>query len=112
AKLGMRAEYTWWHTSFGKRAVRSTLLSDRCDVFMGLPADQELMPTVVVTRPFVAVGWAIIAPAHVAASRLDALDGRRVGVVFGSTPQMLVAARDRMTGVTFRSDEDALDALA
>jgi len=112
AKLGLRVEYTWWHTSFGKRAVRSTLLSDRCDAFMGLPADEDFMPTVAVTRPFVAVGWAIITPPQVMASRLDDLDGRRVGVVFGSTPQMLVAQRDRITGVTFRNDEDALDALA
>ena len=42
-RLGTRTEYTWWHTEYGQRAVRNTLLADRCDVFFGLPNDPGFM---------------------------------------------------------------------
>src|SRR5262249_13728808 len=29
ARLGARTEYTWWHTSYGQRALRNTLFADR-----------------------------------------------------------------------------------
>lgn len=113
ANLGVRTEYIWWRTYFGKRSVRSTLLSDRCDAFFGLPGDTEFMDrSVSLTRPFLDVGYAIIAPAALTVARLDDLKARRIAVAFGSTPQLALAVRGGFQTVTFRLPEEALDALA
>lgn len=112
ARMGVGAEYTWWRTYFGKRSVRNTLLADRCDAFFGLPGDTDFMDrSVALTRPFLEVGYAIIAPGSLAFSRLDDLKSRRVAVVFGSTPQLMLAVRGGFQAVTFRLPEEALDAL-
>jgi ABC-type amino acid transport substrate-binding protein len=110
-RLGLRTEYAWWHTFYGKRAVRNTLLADRCDAFFGLPHDTDFMGrSLTLSRPFLDVGWAVIAPGPVA--RVDDLRTRRLAVVFRSTPQLVLAARGGFQTVTFRTDEEALDALA
>ena len=109
ARLGMRTEYTWWRTYFGMRSVRSTLLADRCDVFFGLPQSGFMGRSLTMTPPFLDVGYALIAQDR---SGATALKGRRVAVVFGSTPQLTLAARDGVRTVTFRLPEEALDALA
>ena len=113
ARLGARTEYAWWYTFYGKRAVRNTLLADRCDAFFGLPHDGDFMGrNLSLTRPFLDVGWAIIAPGHVTVTHVDELKTRRLAVVFRSTPQLLLATRGGFQTTTFRTDEDALDALA
>jgi ABC-type amino acid transport substrate-binding protein/cytochrome c5 len=113
ARLGMTTEYTWWYTFFGKRAVRNTLLSDRCDAFFGLPHDADFMgPNLALTRPFLDVGYAIVAPGRLTFAHVEDLKGRRVAVVFRTTPQMVLASRDGFAAVTFKEDEQALDALA
>jgi ABC-type amino acid transport substrate-binding protein len=112
ARLGLRTEYAWWYTFYGKRAVRNTLLADRCDAFFGLPHDTDFMGrTLILTRPFLDVGWAVAAPPTVAFTRLDDLKGRRLGVVFRSGPQLTLAMRSNFTTTTFRTDEEALAAL-
>jgi ABC-type amino acid transport substrate-binding protein len=112
SRLNARAEYTWWRTYFGKRSVRSTLLQDRCDAFFGLPADGDFMGrSLAMTRPFLDVGYAIIAPATLPFSRPAELKLRRVAVTFASLPQLLLAQRDFRT-VTYKVDEQALEALA
>jgi ABC-type amino acid transport substrate-binding protein len=113
ARLGTRASYFWWRSYFGKRAVRNTLLSDRCDAYFGLPYDQGFMSqSVTLTRPFLAIGYAVVAPPTLALASLDSLRGRRVAVTFGSSPQTLLAERAGSEVVTFREAEEALDALA
>ena len=112
AKLGVRTEYAWWYTFYGKRAIRNTLLADRCDAFFGLPDDPAFMErSVVLTRSFLDVGWAIIAPAQLSFRKIDDLESKRLGVVFGSPPQLLLAVRGGFRTTTFRTDADALDAL-
>ena len=94
ARLGVGTEYAWWYTFYGKRAVRNTLLPDRCDAFFGLPADADFMGrNLIVTRAFLDVGWAIIAPGRVTFSHVDELKSRRLAVVFRSMPQLLLATR-------------------
>jgi polar amino acid transport system substrate-binding protein len=112
AKLGVVTEYAWWYTFYGKRAVRNTLLADRCDAFFGLPHDADFMGhNLSQTRPFLDVGWALIAARRVPFARVDDLKGRRVAVVFRSTPQLLLAARGGFQTSTFRTDDEALEAL-
>jgi len=113
ARMGARAEHVWWPSDFGKRAVRNTLLSDRCDAYFGLPHGGGFMgQSVTVTRPFLEVGYAVIAPAGLPLSSLADLRGRRVGVQFASYPQLLLSAREGYELVTFRLADEVLEALA
>lgn len=112
-RLSMPAEYVWWHTFYGKRAVRNTLLADRCEAFIGLPHDSDFMGRALIrTRPFLDVGWAIIAPPQLSFAAIDDLKSRQVAVVFRSMPQLLLAVRGGFQTTTFRTDEEALEALA
>jgi len=113
ARLGAPAEYFWWRSYFGKRTVRSTLLSDECDAYFGLPYDKSFMSqSVTLTQPFLDVGYAVIVPSALGLSALDGLRGRRVAVQFSSSPQLLLSERGGYELVTFREPEEALDALA
>ena len=113
ARLGARTEYVWWHTFYGKRAIRNTLLADRCDAFFGVPHRTDFMGRdLILSRPFIDVGWVVVARPHAAPSKIDDLRSRPVGVVFGSTAQLELATRRDFRTVAFRSDEQALEALA
>ncbi len=113
ARLGMRTEYTWWLTHYGKRAVRNTLLADRCDAFFALPDDTGFMGrSLSLTHPFLEVGYAVIGPASLSLASFDDLKARTVAVQFGTQPQIELATREGFRVVTFRLAEEALDALA
>jgi len=113
ARLGARTEYTWWHTAYGQRAVRNTLLGDRCDVFFGLPGDQRFMGSQIdLTAPFLRVGYAVVVPPTFALSRLEDLKPVVLAVQFRSEPQLMLSTRDGFRVSTFRQVEEAMDALA
>ena len=40
-RLGLRTEYAWFLSHYGRRAIRNTLLADRCDAYFGLPDDAD-----------------------------------------------------------------------
>lgn len=112
-RLGIGVEYFWWRSYFGKRTLRNTLLSDRCDAYFGLPYEKEFMAkSVALTRPFLNVGYAIVAPEGLSISQLDDLKGKTVGVQFRSQPQLILSARDGFQLVTFRLAEQVMHALA
>lgn len=112
-RLGLRSEYAWFPSNYGRRAVRNTLLADRCDAYFGLPGDAEFMDrSVIRTRPFLGVGYAVIGPRPLALSSLDDIKGRRVAVQYGTTPQLLLAIRPGFRTVTFKLAEEAMEALA
>src|SRR5437660_12067551 len=64
------------------------------------------------TRPYLDVGYAMIGPRPLALSSLDDIKGRRVAVQFGTTPQLLLATRPGFRAVTFKLAEEAMEALA
>jgi len=65
-----------------------------------------------VTRPFLGVGYAIMTPPSVSFARLDDLKPHRVAVEFRTPPQSLLATREGFSVSTYRSAEDAVDAVA
>ena len=67
--------------------------------------------SVIRTRPFLGVGYAVIAPRPLALSSLDDIKGRRVAVQYGTTPQLLLATRPGFRAVTFKLAEEAMEAL-
>ena len=112
ARLGARTEYEWWHTAYGQRAVRNTLLADRCDVFFGLPDDAGFMGRQLErTAPFLEVGYAVVVPPTLTFATLADLKPLTVAVQFGSPPQLLLANRDGYRMATFRHVEEAMGAL-
>ena len=110
--LGRPFEPVWALSYFGKRAVRTTLLAKTCDAYVGLPGIKGFMgPQLVYSKPFLHIGYAIMAPAGQHITRLDELSGKRVAVQFSTPPQMVLAERDDVKSVTFLNPEEAVKAL-
>ena len=43
ARLGVDVEYVWGSSESGARAIRNSLLADRCDAYVGLPYEKGFM---------------------------------------------------------------------
>jgi polar amino acid transport system substrate-binding protein len=113
ADLGMTTDVVWWRTFYGARAVRNTLLADTCDAYVGLPAEAGYMDRrVAISRPFLDIGYAIMASPSLTFARLDDLKPYRLATAFSTPAQFLLASKDGFNVSTFRSAEEALDALA
>lgn len=113
AALGRPFQVYWWPTDLGKRAIRLTLLADRCDVMLGVPHVKGLMgPRLLVAGPVLELGYVLVLPEGRAIARIDELVGRRVAVAFNSEAQNALATLDGVLPVTFREPEQALRALA
>lgn len=113
AALDRAAEPVWQPTYLGKRAVRGTLLANRCDLYIGLPADVGFMgPQVVMSAPFAAFHYALVLAPGSRLRGLADLRGQRVAVQFASPPQSLLAGMDGVEAVTVLSPEAGMRALA
>jgi ABC-type amino acid transport substrate-binding protein/mono/diheme cytochrome c family protein len=112
SRMGTTAEPVFFPTGAGRRSLRPTLVERRCDVFFGLPYLNPEQGPVALTRPFIELGYAVVLPTGGAFRSLDDLDGTSVGVQFASTAQTVLSTRDRVELATFRSVEEAIDALA
>lgn len=112
-KLGRPLQPVWSQSFFGKHNLRETLLAGQCDFAIGLPDDKDFMgPRVIFSRPFLALGYALVVPPERAVASLDDLKGQRVAVQFASSPQNLLAMRDDITMVTVLNPEEAMARLA
>lgn len=112
ANLGMTTDVVWWRSFYGARAVRNTLLADTCDAYVGLPAAAGYMDRrVTISRPFLDVGYAIMALPSLTFARLDDLKPYRLAVEFRTPAQSLLASKDGFNVSTFRSAEEAVEAL-
>ena len=112
AALGRPFEPIWTLTYFGKHEVRTTLLAGRCDGFIGLPEDPDFMgPRVIVSRPILDLGYALVTPRAAPAPTLADLVGRRVAVQFASPPQSLLAEHSDIQAVTVLSPEEGMHDL-
>lgn len=111
--LGRPMETVWSLSIFGKRNLRTTLLAGQCDLAVGLPAVDGFMgPRLVFSRSILNLGYALMLPKAWQGRGLEALQGRRVAVQFGTPPQSLLAERGGVTLVTVMSPEEAAQKLA
>lgn len=111
--IGRPVDVVWNLTYFGKRAVRTTLLSKKCDASIGLPADSDFMsPRVIFSKPLFEVGYALVTRKPATANSIDDLVGHKVAVQFESTPQNMLALRDDIQKVTCKEPEEAMKLLA
>jgi ABC-type amino acid transport substrate-binding protein len=112
-KMGESPEFIWWLTYNQRRALRNTILQDGCDAYFALPADADYrVRGLLRTRPFLDVSYAIVAPPGLQVSGLADLRGKRIAVLHGSPPHILLASREGYTTSSFREHEEALAALA
>lgn len=112
-KLGESPEFVWWLTYNQRKALRNTILQDGCDAYFALPAESDYrVRGVVKTKPFLEVSYAIVAPPGLQVKGLADLQGKRVAVLHGSPPHILLASRQGFTTTSFRDQGEALAALA
>ena len=112
-KLGESPEFVWWLTYNQRRALRNTILQDGCDAYFALPADADYrVRGLLKTKAFLDVSYAIVAAPGLRVGGLADLQGKRIGVLHGSPPHLLLAAREGYTTTSFREQEEALAALA
>ena len=109
-RLGTTVEYVWWLSFNQRRALRNTM--EGCDAYFALPADAAYrVKGVEKSNAFLSVSYAIVAPAGQTFTGLADLKGKRVGVMYGSPPQILLATREGYTWNTFRTHEQMFEAL-
>jgi len=113
-KIGESPEFVWWLTYNQRKALRNTILQDNCDAYFALPANADYrVRGLVRTKPFLDVSYAIVAPRGLQVLGLADLQGKRIAVLHGSPPHILLAARDGYASTSsFREQEEALAALA
>ena len=110
-KLDMPVEYVWWYTHNQRRMLRNTINKHTCDVVAALPSDYRAR-TIVKSKPFLEVGYALVAAPGFAFKSLDDLKGKRIGVQFSSTPQVVLATMGGFQTTTYRDADEAFAALA
>ena len=110
-RLGTSVEYVWWLTHNQRRAVRNTM--DSCDAYFALPATADFeVRGAERTHAFLDVGYAIVGPASFKLGALEDLKGKRVGVLHGSPPHVLLSSETGYEPRNYRSQEDIFAALA
>ena len=111
-KLGRPVAYNWYKSYFGKRTVRETLLSKRCDAMIGLPLVNDFMgPAVVFSKPIGTEGYALVSAEGRKIAGIDDLKGLRVAVQYESTPQNLLALNNEIQKITVLSPDEGMKAL-
>jgi polar amino acid transport system substrate-binding protein len=110
-KLDRPVEYVWWYTHNQRRMLRNTINKNTCDVVAALPSDYRAR-TVLKSKPFLEVGYALVAAPGFAFKGLDDLKGKRIGVQFGSTPQVVLATMGGFQTTTYREGDELFAALA
>jgi polar amino acid transport system substrate-binding protein len=112
-RIGMNIEYAWWLTYNQRKALRNTILQDGCDAYFALPAGGDYRARgLQKSAAFLDVGYAVIAAPNFSFQKLSDLQGKRVAVQFGSTPQLVMSTREGYTMSTFREAHEGMDALA
>ena len=110
-RLGTPVEYVWWLSFNQRRALRNTM--EGCDAYFALPADAEYrVRGLDKSTAFLNLSYALVAPKGQSFSGLADLKGKRVGVLFGSPPQILLASSgDGYSSTTYRTHEQVFAAL-
>lgn len=109
--LGIRLDYMWFHTGYGKRALRQ-LQEGRCDFFMGLPtAMAASLPRLALSRPYYVTGFAPVVRPGPGRGQLSEFKDVKVGV------EMITVAdfqlfRQGYTRDLYRNQAEIFQALA
>jgi mono/diheme cytochrome c family protein len=85
---------------------------DMCDAYFALPANADYkMRGLEKTRAFLDVGYAVVAPASFKFSGMEDLKGKRIGVLHGSTPHIVLSNETGYDCHNYREQDAVLAAL-
>ncbi|MGB7183530.1 MAG: transporter substrate-binding domain-containing protein [Burkholderiaceae bacterium] len=111
-KLGMTVERIWWLTHYQKRAMRNTLLKGHCDATFAVPAGKSYRyRTLDRTEAFVTLSYAVVGPKDLKFNALTDLKSYRIGMQFGTIPQVLLATEGGYDTTTYKTSDEVFDAL-
>lgn len=111
-KLGATVEWNWYYTQNQRRAMRNTILKNECDAIIALPAAEDYrVRGLVKTKPFLDVGYAVVAAPGFTFASLDDLKRVKLGVMFSSTPHVVLSTLGGFDMVTYRTPEEVFAAL-
>lgn len=111
-KLDAQPEYTWWVSMYQGKALRYTLRARTCDAYFALPAGADYeTPGLARTHGFLDVSYAVVASPSFTFTKLADLKGKRVGVQFDTTPQIILAEQGGYNTTTYRTAEEMFTAL-
>lgn len=110
--LQMRARLVWIDTTYGGKALRRSLLANRCDVFMGLPVDAAAGTGDALTFsvPYYSTGYTLIHAQGRSAVTPD-LRNERIGVERQSGAHMRLEQNGSHL-VVYGNQREVLDAVA
>lgn len=109
--LGSSVEYVWWLTYNQRRAIRNTM--DGCDAYFALPANADYkVRGADKSLAFLSVGYAVVGPASFTFGAMDDLKGRRIGVLHGSPPHILLSTETGFDPRNYRDQDEIFAALA
>jgi polar amino acid transport system substrate-binding protein len=112
-RMGASVEYVWWLSFNQRKALRNTILQDGCDAYFALPLDADYkVRGLQRTQAFIDVSYTLVAPPSLTLTGLADLKGKRIAVLIGSPPHILLSQHEGFISSSFRVQEDALDALA
>lgn len=107
-RLSSKVEYSWWLSFNQKRTLRNTLLAGNCDAYVALPSEPAYMgKRIIETSPFLTLGYAVVTR-DAAIKSVGDLRDKRIGVQFGSTPQIYFAEKGNFQTTTEKNSEDLL----
>ncbi len=111
-RLGSSVDYVWWLSFNQRKALRNTIMDDGCDAYFALPADADYkLRGLQRTRSFIDVSYALVAAPGFTFNGLSDLKGKRIAVIHGSPPHILLARNDGYTTTSFLDLVEALKAL-
>ncbi|MGH8820924.1 MAG: c-type cytochrome [Rhodoferax sp.] len=111
-KLDAQPEYIWWVSLYQGKALRYTLRARKCDAYFALPAEADYeTPGLLRTKGFLEVSYAVVASPSFTFTKLADLKGKRVGVQFDTTPQIILATEGGYDTTTYRTPEEMFAAL-
>ena len=110
-RLGSSVEYVWWLTHNQRRAIRNTM--DSCDAYFALPASADYkVRGLEKSHSFLNVGYAVVAADSFKFAALDDLNGKRVGVMHGSPPHVLLSTQEGYQPKNYLNQDEIFAALA
>lgn len=111
-RLHFHPRLIWVDTTYGGRALRRSLLTGQCDLFMGLPADPaaETAGALTLTAPYYSTGYRLIARDRSKVGAMD-LAKDRIGVERQSGAHMRLE-RIGSHLVVYGNQREVLDAVA
>jgi polar amino acid transport system substrate-binding protein len=111
-RLDLRPRLVWVDTTYGGKALRRSLLADRCDVFMGLPVDAAAGTgdALAFSAPYYSTGYSLIHAQDRSTVRTD-LRTERIGVERQSGAHMRLEQIGSHL-VVYGNQREVLDAVA